>query len=86
MKHLKPVVLLALAVVLAPAISCAAKSTYIATNHRFNYVKLKEVKASVAEERGMTHPATVDEQGLKIALEAIRLSRSFVIKKKVDSL
>ncbi len=85
MKHLKPLALVALAVVLAPAVSYAAKSTYIATNHRFNYVKLKEVKPSVAQELGMSHPATVDEQGLKLALESIMLSRSFVIKKKVDT-
>jgi len=85
MKHLKPLALVALAVVLVPAVSYAAKSTYIATNHRFNYVKLKEVKPSVVEELGMSHPATVDAQGLKFALESILLSRSYVIKKAVDT-
>ena len=85
MKHLKSLALVALVVVLVPAVSYAAKSTYIATNHRFNYVKLKEVKLSVAQELGMSHPATVDEQGLKLALESIMLSRSYVVKKEVDT-
>jgi len=77
--------LFVLAALVVPAASFAAKTTYIATNHRFNYVKLKEVKKSVAEARGMTHPARIDEQGLKIALKSIMLSRSYLIKKQVDT-
>ena len=41
----------------------AAKTTYVATNHRFNYVKLKEVSGSVAEGRMMTHPVDLDING-----------------------
>lgn len=63
----------------------AAKTTYIATNHRFNYVKLKEVKGIVAEERMMTHPVKIDEQGLRAALASIKLARSFLVKKEVDT-
>lgn len=63
----------------------AAKITYIATNHRFNSVKLKEVSKSVADVRNMTHPVQVDEVGLRAALASINLSRSFIIKKEVDT-
>jgi hypothetical protein len=70
--------------VICPA-AYAAKTTYIATNKRFNFVKLKEVSGREAEERKMTHPATVNEEGLRAALASIKLSRSYVIKKEVDS-
>ncbi len=79
-------IVLAAAVLLVLAATAeAAKTTYIVTNHRFNYVKLKEVKDSVAESRKMTHPAQIDELGLRTALASINLSRSYVIKKEVDS-
>lgn len=83
MKHLMAALMAALVVV--PAAAEARKSTYIATNHRFNYVKISEVKPSVAEARNMTHPVEIDEQGLKSALESVMLARSFVVKKEVDS-
>jgi hypothetical protein len=77
---------IALAVIVTwPAAVLAAKTTYIATNHRFNYVKLKEVKSSVATEREMTHPKDLDTLGLKEALKSIKLSRSYIIKKEVDT-
>jgi len=63
----------------------AAKTTYIATNHRFNYVKLKEVKGRVVEARMMTQPATIDETGLRAALASVKLARSYIIKKEVDT-
>ncbi len=83
---MKRIVLLALAVcLLGPHVSYAAKTTYIATNHRFNYVKLKEVKNQVAAERNMTHPVQINEQGLREALRSVKLSRSYLIKKEVDT-
>ena len=63
----------------------AAKTTYIATNKRFNYVKLKEVRGSTAERRMMTQPVQVDEKWLAAALKSIKLSRHYLIKKEVDS-
>jgi len=63
----------------------AAKTTYIVTNKRFNYVKLKEVKGSVAEQRMMTQPVHVDEKWLAAALKSIKLSRHYLIKKEVSS-
>lgn len=63
----------------------AAKTTYVATNKRFNYVKLKQVRGSVTEERAMTHPKKLNVEGLKAALASIKLSRNYIIKKEVDS-
>ncbi|MFH0799229.1 MAG: hypothetical protein V2A66_03500 [Pseudomonadota bacterium] len=63
----------------------AAKTTYIITNKRFNYIKLKEVSGREVEARAMTHPATVDEQGLRAALASVQLSRTYLIKKEVDT-
>jgi hypothetical protein len=68
-----------------PAIAHAGKTTYIATNHRFNYVKLKEIKPKEAAERSMTQPLQLDEQGIREALRSVKLSRSYIIKKEVDT-
>lgn len=68
-----------------PAIVQARKTTYIATNHRFNYVKLKELKPKDAAERNMTQPVQLDEQGLREALRSVKLSRSYILKKEVDT-
>jgi hypothetical protein len=76
-------IVLALLVVSGEAF--AAKTTYIATNKRFNYVKLKEVKNSIAEGRMMTQPIKIDEKWLAAALKSIKLSRHYLIKKEVDS-
>ena len=78
------VIVLAL-IVCWPAVVMSAKTTYIATNHRFNYVKLKEVKSSEAAERNITQPKDLDTLGLKEALRSVKLSRSYIIKKEVDS-
>lgn len=78
---------IALAVALAflSGEALAAKTTYIVTNNRFNYVKLKEVGGKEAEALRLTHPATLDETGLRAALASINLSRSYVVKKEVDA-
>lgn len=68
-----------------PAISFAAKTTYITTNHRFNYVKLHEISDKEAALRGQTHPVTLDEIGVRAALMSINLSRDYLIKKDVDT-
>ena len=85
MKRLTLWVIAAAIAIAVPNIAAAAKTTYIATNHRFDLVKLQEVKPSEAAIRGMTHPVTLDEQGLMSALESVMLSRSYIIKKEVDS-
>ncbi len=82
---MKRILLTALIIIMAPAASWAAKTTYIVTNHRFNYVKVKEIKGSEAEARRMTHPMTLNEQGVRAALESVKLSRGYVLKKEVDT-
>ena len=82
---MKRIVFALLAVCVFSTTAWAAKTTYIVNNRRFNYVKLKEVKGSVAETRGMTHPVTLNEKGLRAALESIKLSRTYIIKKEADT-
>jgi len=82
---MKKVALFVLAMSIIGGSAWAAKTTYIVTNKRFNYVKLKEVKTGIAGERHMTHPVMIDEQGLKAALASVKLSRSYIIKKEIDT-
>lgn len=57
----------------------AAKSTYIVTNHRLNYVKLSEVKGKVAQSRMMTHPKELDEAKMREVLGSVKISKRQVI-------
>lgn len=82
---MKRIFLVVLAISFFATSAWAAKTTYIVTNHRMNYVKLKEAKGREIEERQMTHPATIDEQGLRLALASVKLSRGYLIKKEVDT-
>lgn len=82
---MKKILLMAVAMALVSSVAFAAKTTYIVTNKRFNYVKIKEVSGNVAEERRMTHPVILDETGLRAALASVKLSRSFIISKDVDN-
>lgn len=82
---MKKVLFFAVTTLVFATTALAAKTTYITTNHRFNFIKLKEVGGKVAGERQMSHPATVDEQGLRAALASINLARSYLIKKEVDT-
>lgn len=82
---MKKISLLVVVFILAATTAWTAKTTYITTNHRFNYIKLKEVGGREAGLRQMSHPATVDEQGLRAALASINLAHSYIIKKEVDT-
>lgn len=82
---MKRSLLAAMMLLVTANLAYAGKTTYIATNHRFNSVRLSEVKGSVAEARMMTHPKVLDLNGLKAALRSIKLSRTFIIKKEIDS-
>ncbi|MFA4973683.1 MAG: hypothetical protein WC683_13820 [bacterium] len=85
MRHLKKSIITAALVIALPISAAAKKSTYIATDHRFDFVKLTEIKPSESAALGITHPSKLDEQGLKSALESVMLARSFIIKKEVDT-
>lgn len=63
----------------------AKKTTYIVTDKRLNYVKLVEVKASVAEERNITHPVEISTEQMRNILENLNLSKEHLVGDKVDS-
>lgn len=68
-----------------PPLACAKKSTYVVTDRRLNYVKLVEVKASVAEERNITHPVDIPEQKIREILASLKLSKAHLLNDKVDT-
>ncbi len=75
---------LAVAVIAAPSLALAKKTTYITTNRRLNYVKLVEVKPAVAEERQMTHPVDITEQKLRDILISLKLSKGQLFSDEVS--
>lgn len=75
------IVLLALGV--QPA--WAKKTVYLATDHRFNFVKIQEISIRDAEARAMSHPTDVDEEKIRRALSSLRLSQRHLISKEVDT-
>lgn len=82
---MKKVMLIVLVAALLPVSAIAKKTTYIVTNHRFNYVKLVEVKSREASERGMTQPKEIDGEQMRAILESIKLSRRHLLNKDVDT-
>jgi len=83
---MKKIIIIAVMLSFVSALSFAAKSTYVVTDHRLNYVKIKEVKESVAESRNMNHPAEISEAQMRGILSSIKLSRRNLIgkaKKKI---
>lgn len=82
---MKKIVFVILIASLLPAAAYAKKTTYIVTNHRFNYVKLVEVKPRVAEARQMTHPKEMDEGQMRSILQSIKLSHRHLVGKDVDT-
>ena len=77
--------LIALMVASLPGFARASDVTYIVNNHRFNFVRLVRVKDKEAEKLKLAHPQQIDVQGLRGALASVNLSRSFIIKKEVDT-
>lgn len=74
MKKLMMIAALVLCVAV-PAKLMARKTTYVATNHRWNYVKVVEVKPSVAEERNMTTPTDISESQMRDILRSLKISK-----------
>ena len=60
----------------------AKKVTYIASNKRFNFVKLQEIGLKDATRLAMTHPAELDGEKIRGALAALRLSKSYMVGDK----
>ncbi len=82
---MKKVMLLALIASLLPVSAMAKKTTYIVTNHRFNYVKLVEVKQKEADERGITQPKEFTEAQIRAVLSSVKMSRRHLMSKEVDT-
>jgi hypothetical protein len=76
---------MALVLALAPRMAAAGKVTYLANDHRFDFVRTKELKQKDAEALALRHPQQLDEQGLRSALASINLSRGHLFKKEVDT-
>lgn len=82
---MKKVVLALIILSLVPLSAFARKTTYIVTNHRFNFVKLKEVSNKEAEQRQMTHPKEITEAQMRAILESVKLSKRHLFSKEIDT-
>jgi hypothetical protein len=82
---MKKLIAAVLVSIIVPAYAYAAKTTYIVTNQRFNYVKLKEVSPKVAEARNMTHPYEISEEQIRGILKSIKLSKRHLASKEIDT-
>lgn len=82
---MKRSLLLVATLMLIPTTLWARKTTTIATNHRFNSVKLSELSLKEAEKRGISHPLDVDEKRLRDILASIKLSKQYLVRKDVAS-
>lgn len=69
--------------VAAPAQLMARKTTYVATNHRWNYVKVVEVKPRVAEERNMTQPVDISVAQMSDILRSLKISKQHLFGDEV---
>jgi len=76
--------LLITAVFVMASFSLYAKSEYIYTDHRFNYVKLEDLSKKDAESIQPTQPYTTTEEDMRAVLKSLKLSRNFIIKKEVE--
>lgn len=77
-------ILLVSLVLLFPLSLFAKKTTYVATDHRFNYVKRSEIPLRLAEARAMSHPSEVDEEEIRSALLSVRAAKRHLLSKEID--
>jgi hypothetical protein len=63
----------------------AKKTTYIVSNKRFNYVKLKEISVRKSEQLSMSHPVELDIEKLSDLLASIELSKRHLISAEDES-
>jgi hypothetical protein len=82
---MKKVLMLVLIAGLVPSFAAAKKTTYIVTNHRFNYVKLVEVNKKEISQLGITQPRELDEARMRAIFSTIKMSRRHVLNKEVDT-
>lgn len=83
---MRKAVFFALIAVMLPSYAVAKKTTYIVTNHRFNYVKLVELSAKdVSKLGGITQPKDIDEAKMRAVLKTVKMSRRHLFSKEIDS-
>ncbi|MFH1653001.1 MAG: SHOCT domain-containing protein [Pseudomonadota bacterium] len=85
-KRFLAVALISSLFLLTPFLSHAVKTTYIANNHRFDSVLLKEVSSKVAEERTMTQPVQLDRGTLRNILGAVTITKRNFGSKKIHTI
>lgn len=79
----KRIIVLAILLVFVSASAHARKTRYVATNHRFNYVSINEIKGKDAEDRGITQPAVLEKDKVASALRSIYITKKNFGSKKV---
>lgn len=85
MKEKLLAIFLAAALLAAPALALAAKTTYIYTDRKYHFIKRVELKKKELKERGEAdHPQTLDSLALGELLGSIQISRELVLSKKVE--
>lgn len=67
------------------SLPAVAKSKFIYNNGRFNYVKIETMDKSELKTRQPTQPFTISEEKMKQILQNINISRSFILKKEVET-
>jgi hypothetical protein len=67
------------------ATALAKKSTYIYTDHRFNFVKIEAMDKDELKKLEVNHPLIVSQEQMRSILKEIKLSRTFVVKKETET-
>ncbi len=63
----------------------AKTAKVIYSNGRFNEVRISDLSKKDAEKIAPTHPVTISEEKMRTYLRDLKLSRSFIISKEVES-
>lgn len=84
MKQKFSVFFLALVLLTPPAFVWAAKTTYVQTDRKFNYVKRVEVDEDRVKEKGITHPYTFSDLQIREMLSNIKLNRKTMFKNEAE--
>ena len=84
MQHKLTTIILMTIWLLSPVLAHAAKTTYIFTDRKFNYVKRMELKEKELKDLKLNHPYTFTELQLREMLAAIRFNRKVMFQKETE--
>lgn len=77
-------VCLSILLMFAPALAMAAKTTYVFTNRKFNFIKRTELSKKILKKRGeIVHPYTFTALQLRKMLEPITVHQKLFFSKEV---